>query len=119
MATTAKYGGRATAAPRGKPETASKRIEGTKEVDLDPGDEKARVKAARGFKHWLSAKDFDKDAMFGGTVEASVEVEIACGQSPKEIRIAAKAAGAMAEELADIAMAEMDEHLFEYMDKQK
>lgn len=67
----------------------------------------------------MSVNDRDKDASYGGTVEAGVIVDLTCGQSPKEIRIAAKAAGAMAEELADIAMAEMDEHLFAYLEKNK
>jgi hypothetical protein len=78
----------------------------------------ARVEVNRGFKHWMSA-DRQSGTGRGMSAEASVAVSIACGQSETQIRLAAKAGGVIAEELADRAIADMDQYLFDFMEDSK
>ena len=75
-------------------ELERKVMRGTKETDIPLGDGKAQVAVTRGFKEWCST--------YGGglTVEATVTVNLTCGQSSKEIEDAAECAGDMAEGLA-------------------
>lgn len=118
MTPKATYSGRASASLRGK-EVKHKNIEGTKEVDLDLGDGNAAVSQTRGFKHWMSADDRDNHVGRGMSVEASVEVKLACGQTVPSIKTAAQAAGEIAEDIAHAAIEEMDQYLFAFMEDSK
>jgi len=82
-----------------------KNVKRNENTDLPLGDGKAQVSQTRGFKHWYSTREA------GLTVEATVSVSIACGQSEREIDAAIEEAGRIAEKHAIVGAEEMDLHL--------
>ena len=84
-------------------------VKGTLRTDIPLGDGKASVTQTRGFKTWFS------DRNYGGlTIESTMSVQITCGQSSKEIEVAAETAGKLAEEIADAGLGEMGVYLKQF-----
>ena len=108
--------GRASASIK-KREVTHKDIEETEEVDLDPGDGLAKVSHTRGFKHWMSWDDRDNHIGKGMSVEATISVTLTCHQSVPRIEQATLVAGKIAEDIADVAIGEMDQYLDNYMER--
>lgn len=73
--------------------------------------------STRGFKRWISEND--RNVSYGGTVEATVAVEVTCGQSIEEIHRAAQETGTIAEIEADKAVIAMEDYLWQYLHDQK
>lgn len=84
----------------------------TKEIDLPVGDGRSNVQATRGFKQWFSTRER------GLTVESTVSVSAACGQSEAEILDAGAAVGELAVRLADNGLAQMQEEFLDVWVKQ-
>ena len=90
-----------------------KDLGGTMKLELPLGNGKARVSQTRGLKHWLS----DRDA--GITVEATVTVQITCGQSEKAIRAAIESCGNIAEDMAVSGIKQMDQHIHNFAEDKR
>lgn len=78
---------------------------GTKEIDLPLGDGNAQLTVTKGFKSWASTRDG------GMTVESTVAVTLACGQTEVEIREANENASILAESMARDGFEEMKMYL--------
>jgi len=89
-------------------ESKRQQINGTKTMSFDPGDEKAKVSATRGFKTWFSTREA------GLTVESTVTVTVSCGQDHESIEVAADECGQAAEQLAKKGAEDMGLYLDEF-----
>lgn len=78
---------------------------GSREMDLPLGDGNARMSVTKGFKSWASTRDG------GMTIESTVEISLACGQTEPEIREAHENASVLAESLAREGFDEMRMYL--------
>jgi hypothetical protein len=83
-------------------------IRGDVNLDFDPGDEKARVTATRGFKSWFSTREA------GLTVEATVSVTVKCDQRQDAIELAVVEAGKCAEQLSKKGIEDMGLYLDDF-----
>ena len=87
-----------------------KDLGGVMKLELPLGNGKAVTSSTRGLKHWLS------DRSSGITVEATVMVQVTCGQSEKAIRAAAETCGNIAEDMATDGIHQMDAHVRKFLD---
>lgn len=86
-------------------------MNGVVKTDLPLGNGKAKVAQTRGLKHWVSNRDS------GVSIEATVTVELTCGQSEKAIEVAAHRCGEIAQSLAERGTSDMDKHIHDFVEK--